>query len=152
MIKKIFYSILLILSLTSCSSYMEMLNADGNIRRVKIGMTEDQIESLMGKHYEVVGATGESTVWAYRTSNSAMYKFRFVNGRLAEWNKVWPRRYENNSDDTAFMKKDKKNDNTSTKFHLQAHRNAMLSTATSDSQRHHINAHMDAVEKSMLDE
>lgn len=129
---------------------MGVMNADSNVRNLKIGMTQEQVIDIMGSHYEVVGANEEAIVWGYRSAYDGIYKLRFVNSKLTEWNKVWLKQYEyeNNNNNTAAVKKD----NSATKFHLQAHRNAMLSAATSDTEKAAINIHMDAVERSALGE
>lgn len=124
------------------------MSADGNARALQIGMTQGQVVDIMGNHYEVVGANEESVVWGYKSADDGIYKLCFVKGKLTEWNKVWLRKYEYENNNTTAVKKD----NSATKFHLQAHRNAMLSAASTDAERDAINAHMDAVERGALEE
>lgn len=140
--------ILISLLLISCNSYMGMLNADGNIRNVSLGMSQQQVASVMGNHYEVLEARNNAIVWGYKAADNGIYRLRFVDGRLSDWNKMWLNRYEQDSRITF----NRESDNSSTRQHLNVHRNAMLSTATSDTQKAAINAHMDAHERAVLGE
>lgn len=149
MIKKVFVPFLLVLLFASCSSTISLWHADSNMRKISIGMTKEQVISVMGKHYESVAATHQTEVIGYKSSEYEIYILQFENNKLIEWHKEWLQRDRIAPTETSLHKQ---KDNSGTKFHLDAHRNAMLSTASSDSQKAHINIHMDAVEKSMLDD
>ena len=149
MMRNIFYAVLLFSLLTSCSSYRGMMNADGNIRKVKIGMTQEEVIAHMGSHYEVIEANQEFVIWGYKAADDGIYKLRFVSDTLVGWNKIWLNKYEYDKDNTAAINR-LNPDDSAKRIHLKAHRDAMLSSAKSDAERASINAHMDAVEKGTL--
>jgi len=147
MVKRIFIPFLLALLLTSCGSTKSMWHADSNMRKVSIGMTKKQVLSVMGEHYEPLAATKDKKSIGYRVAANEIYILNFENDILVEWHKEWLLERLTPSGDISL--KDKK-DNSATKFHLDAHRNAMLSGAGSESEKDHINIHMDAMERTMI--
>ncbi len=94
MAKKLLLLISFSILLFSCSTYNSMKNADKNIRNISLGMSQQQIISIMGDEYEVVEAKDNITVWGYKSFDEGIYKLRFINGKLSEWNKVWLNKYE----------------------------------------------------------
>ncbi len=157
MLKKLLI-LTLICTLASCASVLppdykgltnSMMNADNNIKKINLGMTKEQVITIMGEHYEIIGSKEGELLLGYKAYDYGIYKLLFINNKLKEWTKDWLPQYYNK--DTAYNSSKAKN-NSSTKAHLDAHRNAMLSTATSDSQRDAINIHMDAHSKAVLGE
>lgn len=94
MAKKLLLLITFSMLLFSCSTYNSMKNADKNIRNISIGMSQQQIVSIMGDQYEVVEAKDNVIVWGYKAFDEGIYKLRFVDGKLLGWNKVWLNKYE----------------------------------------------------------
>lgn len=77
----------------SCSSYKNMLSSDNNIKKIELGMTKDQVISIMGDSYEIIRSKEGLVVLGYESRGDGIYKLRFVNGILTEWNKEWLHRY-----------------------------------------------------------
>lgn len=157
MLKKLLI-LTLICTLASCASVLppdykgltnSMMNADNNIKKINLGMTKEQVITIMGEHYEIIGSKEGELLLGYKAYDYGIYKLLFINNKLKEWTKDWLPQYYNK--DSSYNST-KTKDNSSTKAHLDAHRNAMLSTATSDSQRDAINIHMDAHSKAVLGE
>lgn len=158
MIKKLLIALTLICTLASCAPILppnykgiatSMMNADNNIKKIGLGMTKEQVIAIMGENYEVIGSKESEILLGYKSYDYGIYKLRFINNKLTEWTKDWLPQYYNK--DSSYHST-KAKDNSSTKAHLDAHRNAMLSTATSDTQRDAINFHMDAHSKAVLGE
>lgn len=93
MLRKTIPLLILVLLLTSCSTYSSMMNADKNIRKLNIGMTEKEVIGVMGKEYEVTSANSTHTVWVCRSYDESIYKLYFEKGRLVEWEKEWLKVY-----------------------------------------------------------
>lgn len=64
MIKKLLI-LTLICTLASCASVLppdykgltnSMMNADNNIKKISLGMTKEQVITIMGEHYEIIGS------------------------------------------------------------------------------------------------
>lgn len=57
-------------------------------RKVKLGMTEDQVTQIMGQPYSVVSrADGQMWIWSYAngmTGASRVISFRMVGGKVVE--------------------------------------------------------------------
>lgn len=94
MAKKLLLLITFSMLLFSCSTYNSMKNADKNIRDISLGMSQQQIVSIMGDQYEVVEAKDNIIVWGYKSFDDGIYKLRFTDGKLSEWSKVWLNKYE----------------------------------------------------------
>lgn len=94
MTKKLLLFITFSMLLFSCSTYNSMKNADKNIRDISLGMSQQQIVSIMGDQYEVVEAKDNIIVWGYKSFDDGIYKLRFTDGKLSEWSKVWLNKYE----------------------------------------------------------
>ncbi|MCC8173107.1 MAG: hypothetical protein LIO65_01560, partial [Odoribacter sp.] len=129
-------------------SMVTMLNADSNIKKVELEMNKQEVIDIMGKNYEVLGAektpNGELIEKiGYKPNQLERYVLIFKNGKLTIWNKEQIYTPYTNE----YYK-----DNTAMKAHLDAHRKAMLSTASTEAQKQHINFHMDAHEKAILGE
>lgn len=110
MLKKIvlFISISISILLFSCNTYNSLKNADKNIRNISLGMTQQQIISIMGDEYEILEAKDNIIVWGYKSLDDGIYKLRFTDGKLMEWNKVWLNKYE--YEDRRISKKDSSSD------------------------------------------
>jgi len=152
MIRILFLMSILALLLTSCATIGSMMSADHNMRYVEINMTKEQVISIMGDKYEMVGSTEDLLILGYKTADDGIYKLYFENGLLKEWYKEWLPAARQRDRDCGQVHSSVpiQKDNTALKMHLDAHRNAMLSTASTDSDKQHINLHMDAHEKAML--
>lgn len=157
MVKKLLI-LTLICTLASCASVLppdykgltnSMMNADNNIKKISLGMTKEQVIAIMGEHYEIIGSKEGELLLGYKAYDYGIYKLLFINNKLKEWTKDWLPQYYNKDES---YNSTKTKDNSSMKSHLDAHRNAMLSTATSDTQRDAINNHMDAHSKAVLGE
>lgn len=151
--KYIAYIFSIVLLMTSCMSTINLWNADSNMRKIEIGMTKSEVVAIMGKTYEVVGASQEQDgtveMIGYPSSQTEIYVLYFLDGILQRWQKEWmsaPSQYHSNQDTsgsyTPFTSTT--SDNSAMKAHLDAHRAAMLNSATSDAERSAINTHMDA--------
>lgn len=157
MVKKLLI-LTLICTLASCASVLppdykgltnSMMNADNNIKKISLGMTKEQVIAIMGEHYEIIGSKEGELLLGYKAYDYGIYKLLFINNKLKEWTKDWLPQYYNKDES---YNSTKTKDNSNMKSHLDAHRNAMLSTATSDTQRDAINNHMDAHSKAVLGE
>ncbi|MCC8188698.1 MAG: hypothetical protein LIP08_14685 [Bacteroides sp.] len=93
MLRKTIPLLTLVLLLTSCAMYTSMMNADKNIRKLSIGMTEKEVIGVMGKEYEVISANSRNTVWGYKSYDDSIYMLYFEKGRLVEWEKEWLKVY-----------------------------------------------------------
>lgn len=148
MIRILFLLSVLALLITSCATMSSMWSADHNMRNVEVNMTKQEVISIMGDKYEVVGGADNLEVIGYKTADEGIYKLYFEDGILREWNKEWLNYYRSGNCNTPVRTTTK--DNSAMRFHLKAHRNAMLSTSSSDFQKQAINHHMDAHEKMVL--
>lgn len=157
MVKKLLI-LTLICTLASCASVLppdykgltnSMMNADNNIKKISLGMTKEQVITIMGEHYEIIGSKEGELLLGYKAYDYGIYKLLFINNKLKEWTKDWLPQYYN-KDESSNSTKTK--DNSSMKAHLDAHRSAMLSSTTSDTQRDAINNHMDTHSKAVLGE
>ena len=158
MIKKILLTLTLVGTLISCAptsppNYKgiatSMMNTHNSIKEISLGMTQEQVISIMGEHYEIISSKENIVVLGYKSYDNGIYKLYFVDGKLSEWVKEWLPEYYHPKDSSF---NNKHENNSSMKEHLNAHRNAMLTTATSDTQRDAINIHMDAHAKATLGE
>ncbi|NDV65889.1 hypothetical protein [Bacteroides sp. 224] len=147
MIKNLFLGVLLLIILTSCASYGNMFTANTRIKDVEIDMNKNEVIAIMGKTYEVIGVTEHVEVWGYKTIDEAIYKLYFVDGRLKEWNKEWIINHAcppDNCRQPQVVTGVAPVGNSGLEIHLNAHRNALLNNASSESERQHINTHMDS--------
>ncbi|WP_139262110.1 hypothetical protein [Dysgonomonas macrotermitis] len=92
MMKKCLFFVFLIIALTGCSSYSEMLSADSNMKKVELDMTKEQVIAIMGSNYQRVGSfrLEDSTyveMLGFKRNYNETYVMRFENGILTEWNK-----------------------------------------------------------------
>lgn len=72
--------------LPSCSLFDQM-SVDRRVRKVEIGMTEKEVIRIMGRSYEIVGASGNMRIINYPAPPDYEYRFRFVGGRLESFAK-----------------------------------------------------------------
>lgn len=141
--------LILICMITSCSSYRGMMGADSNIKKVNLGMTQQEVIAIMGDTYEIISTKEGTSTLGYKSSDNGIYKLLFIDGKLKEWNKEWFNDRYIIKDESGKVSTPT-SDNWAKKSHLDAHRNAMLSTASSQAERDGINAHMDAHEKLVI--
>lgn len=152
--KKILFILVLPLIIFSCATLNNStMQTDTNIKRIDRNMTKEEVISIMGNYYQRLGLSKESEKIGYVNSHNTMYVLTFVEGRLVEWNSILLNNLNSNTSSIgSSVSAIGNNDNSSMKTHLEAHRNAMLSGATSDSQKQAINDHMNAHEKGVLGE
>lgn len=81
----------LVLLFSSCGASSTMINADSNMRKVKIGMSKEQVIEIVGKHYEVIAAAKGRETIGYRPSVDEIYMLEFEGNKLIEWHKEWLR-------------------------------------------------------------
>lgn len=89
MVRILFLISILALLLTSCATIGSMLHADHNMKKVEINMTKDEVISIMGNVYELIGSTEELLIIGYKTADDGIYKLYFEHGILKEWYKEW---------------------------------------------------------------
>lgn len=106
--RKLFVLFAFIVSLfaTSCITYH---NVDKNSKKVSLGMTKDEVVSVMGKSYKVVSISneraGQLEVLSYEgMSDDWIYMFYFLDGKLDRMQKEfvgtpYPHRPANESKD-----------------------------------------------------
>lgn len=91
MLKNLFITFLLAVAVSSCSTYKTMLKANDNVKKVELGMTKDQVVSIMGdKTYRMSGLKEssegllEERIW-YPATQGSIFIFVFVDDKLIEW-------------------------------------------------------------------
>ncbi|NDW10034.1 hypothetical protein [Dysgonomonas sp. 520] len=99
MANKLSFLILFLLFLTSCgATHNSMMNADSNMRKVKLDMTKQEVVAIMGETYLSVSSEktpeGFKEVLGYRTAvqTDGIYMLSFIDNKLAEWHIEWPER------------------------------------------------------------
>lgn len=88
-LKNIFSIILSILLFTSCATTMSMVNADNKIKKVKVGMTQEEVIQIMGNSYQIIGSKQGQAILGYEAIGDSIYKLVFIDGILIEWTKEW---------------------------------------------------------------
>ncbi|MCD8193688.1 MAG: DUF3192 domain-containing protein [Tannerellaceae bacterium] len=87
----LFFWMTILLSFTSCVTTrdMDIWNADRNMRKLELGMMKQQVIDLMGKSYQIVGASREGNnlieELGYKNWDRGTYILTFVNDELIEW-------------------------------------------------------------------
>lgn len=90
----IFCSILFILVLASCGS----TKLESGLQKIEIGMTKEQVISILGKSYIIMGAgsspDGNLETWSYSDPNvmedpNKRIIVNFLDGRLDEWHREY---------------------------------------------------------------
>ncbi|MFC4677087.1 hypothetical protein [Dysgonomonas termitidis] len=101
--KKLLITTLLVIALVSCGSVKDAMYSEKNVRKVELGMTKEEVISIMGKSYTSAGAirSPEGSVEIIRWDSAydfEKYEFHFVDKILKEWHRVrtdyqdlWPR-------------------------------------------------------------
>jgi hypothetical protein len=97
--KKTIFILLAAVALSSCAELFYITSE--RIKNVQIGMSEDEVVRIMGRNYDVVGATATTRTLGYGVYDDgdrvAEYRLVFVNGVLDSFNKEFiyrPRRVE----------------------------------------------------------
>lgn len=85
--KKLFLMLLLSAMLSSCVSLF--YTTDKNIRKLELGMTEEEVIQVMGKSYEIIARTEDSFTLGYKSASDEYYRLKFAYDQLVEWDKVW---------------------------------------------------------------
>lgn len=81
--KRILLILLAVITLSSCSGTYKLTRTDENVKKVKIGMTEQQVVRIMGKKYILVTAVASHKVIQYPSSQDSYgYKFHFEDKKL----------------------------------------------------------------------
>ena len=80
---------MLIFICASCSSYKGIAYIDENMKKVRLGMTQKKVISILGDNHEVVAYKGEACTLGYKSSDSGIYKLVFMDDKLQKWNKEW---------------------------------------------------------------
>ncbi len=94
--KKLIVISLIACLFAACSSYNSMSKAKSNVRKVELGMTKKEVISVMGKVYEVAGASTTRDGMRVETLKyeggdaisglvDRYYFFTFENSILVEW-------------------------------------------------------------------
>lgn len=89
---------LLMLLVASCTSLLYPPDADWDMKKVTIGMSKEEVQSLAGTRYKLSAATtdpeGNSIeVWTYTNFSEEEYNLSFKNGRLTDLKRVRSQRY-----------------------------------------------------------
>ncbi len=87
--KNIIYLLLLFCIMTSCSTYHSMIRADANMKNINLGMTKEQVISVMGKSYEIISSRDSMLTLGYKSGDYGIYRLLFIDGKLKEWDKEW---------------------------------------------------------------
>lgn len=96
MIKKLLLLFIPICIFTSCytTRMKNELKADDNMQKVRIGMTKEEVVSIMGDTYKVMEAKqtadGYQEVIGYVDLQNGIYRLRLSNGKVAEWDYILP--------------------------------------------------------------
>lgn len=68
---------------------METMQVDSNIKKIELGMSKQQVISIMGKHYQAVGAyalpEGSVEILAYSNHENAVYNIHVLNDKVIRW-------------------------------------------------------------------
>ncbi len=96
---KILYSLFIsvfVFTLVSCGAYRNSYSVSNNVKKVELGMTKEEVVSIMGESYTPVGVELENEikkeVIGYRSindSNDYLYMFYFSNNKLTSWKREW---------------------------------------------------------------
>lgn len=89
--KKLVLFIFLSIFIFSCSSYKDAMSANSNIKKIELGMSQNEVIHIMGKSYHRMGAVKDPNgvnveILGYPTVE-AIYMLRFENGVLVEFHK-----------------------------------------------------------------
>jgi hypothetical protein len=97
--KKAFFILFAAVALSSCAGLF--YTTSERVKSVQIGMSEQEVIEIMGRHHDVVGATATTRTLGWGVYNDgervAEYRFVFVDGRLESFNKEFiyrPRQIE----------------------------------------------------------
>lgn len=96
MIKKLLLLFIPICIFTSCytARMKNELKADNNMQKVRIGMTKEEVVSIMGNTYKMMEAKqttdGYKEVIGYVDLQEGIYRIRLSNGKVAEWDYILP--------------------------------------------------------------
>lgn len=98
--KKIVFISLIACLLAACSTHNQIAKSKDNVKQIELGMTKKEVITIMGKKYEVFGASqtlegavvevlqyeGADSKLAYASYGAdRYYLFTFEDGRLVEW-------------------------------------------------------------------
>lgn len=79
--KKLLFALLLATMLTACTSKIY----NSSLKQIELGMTKEQVVSLMGNEYTVVGQDYNNQTIKYVDRFKNHWFFEFVDGRLYKW-------------------------------------------------------------------
>jgi len=95
--------LILTLSFASCTSSQpvtsgyksynnRIYDTNKHIKEINLGMSKQDVITIMGENYEVLYAKNGTVVLGYRSYDyyvHGVYKLVFVDGKLTEWEKEW---------------------------------------------------------------
>lgn len=84
--------------LTACVSSHITWSTHSNMKKVAIGMSKDQVISVLGNDYLVASSSKDERgnnveVLAYKSDVHEEYRLRFINAQLAEWSREFTNKY-----------------------------------------------------------
>lgn len=84
--------------LTGCVSNHIAWNINTNIKKIALGMSKDQVISILGKDYMIASSSKDAygkpiEILAYKSDAYEEYKLKFVNAQLMEWNREYTNKY-----------------------------------------------------------
>ena len=100
-IKYAYISILSICLLTSCGATLtNALAADNNIQKLELGMTKQEVITIMGNTYKRLEvkqtSDGYQETLGYSDYQDGLYRLRLLDGELQEWDYLQPNKCKNN--------------------------------------------------------
>ena len=86
---------------TSCGATLSnALAADSNIQKLELGMTKQEIVSIMGDTYKRLEvkqtSEGYRETLGYLDFQDGIYRFRLLNNKLQEWDYLQPNKCKDN--------------------------------------------------------
>jgi outer membrane usher protein FimD/PapC len=89
-LKIFFYCAFVTLILSSCGALSFPVNSS-KIQKLELGMTREEATRILGQDFQIVEKRiengNEIEVLSYVYSHQEFFLFRFINGKLEEWNR-----------------------------------------------------------------
>lgn len=84
--------------LIGCVSNYVTWSANANIKKIALGMSKDQVVTILGKDYLIASSSKNDygkpvEVLAYKSDINEEYRLKFVNDQLTEWNREFINKY-----------------------------------------------------------
>lgn len=88
----------ILLVFLSCSAQRAIMETDSNIKKIKLGMSKQEVINTMGKQYRVAGADrlNDNSIMeliTYENPYNEEYQLWFQNDVLMKWNRIYKYNY-----------------------------------------------------------